>query len=135
MEKTRFYRQIYSLSFNNYKVNFNEGIQDEPNRYLMINKIKLKALCLLISFYPAARQCFAQRKIREVPVTKVGEYFEIKVGTSVMQIDPASGGRVRKLMHNDVNFLTDSTVNSFNYGSTFWLSPQSDWELASIGRD
>jgi hypothetical protein len=26
-----------------------------------------------------------------------------------------------------MDFLTDSTINQFNWGSTFWLSPQSDW--------
>jgi len=47
-----------------------------------------------------------------------------------MQIDPTKGGRVRSLMHKNINFLTDSTVHSNYYGSILWLSPESDWPMS-----
>lgn len=93
-------------------------------------KIHFKKICMLIIFCPITRQCFAQPKTRETWVTKVGEYFEIKVGKSVMQIDPASGGKIRSLMHDSINFLTDSTVHSDYYGSILWLSPENAWPMS-----
>ncbi len=44
-----------------------------------------------------------------------------------MNLDPAVGGRITSLSIDEENFFTDQSVNSFNWGSTFWLSPQRDW--------
>ncbi|WP_439583432.1 DUF4380 domain-containing protein [Dyadobacter bucti] len=60
------------------------------------------------------------------PVEKGGKY-SISLGDQRLEIDPATGGRVTSLLLHGRDFLTDSTVNNFNWGSTFWLSPQSDW--------
>jgi hypothetical protein len=61
-----------------------------------------------------------------IPVEKAGKY-KIGVEDQVLEIDPSIGGRITSLRINGENFLTDSTINNFNWGSTFWLSPQSDW--------
>src|SRR5690606_8180548 len=53
--------------------------------------------------------------------------YTIKVQNLVLEIDPAIGGRITSLNHDGINFFTDSSVNSFNWGSTFWPSPQSEW--------
>lgn len=90
-------------------------------------KEHFKKLCLLIICYSLSQQITAQQKKREASIVKSGQYFEIKLGNNILQIDPSAGGRIRCLKHGNINFLTDSSVNSFNYGSTFWLSPQSDW--------
>jgi hypothetical protein len=91
-------------------------------------KKHFKKLCFLIVFCAMVHQSKAQQKKREASVIKSGQYFEIEVADNVLQIDPSTGGRITCLSHGNINFLTDSCVNSFNYGSTFWLSPQSDWD-------
>jgi hypothetical protein len=63
---------------------------------------------------------------RATPVLK-GRGYVITLGNQQMIVDPARGGRIVSLLLNGEDFLTDSTVNDFNWGSTFWLSPQRDW--------
>jgi hypothetical protein len=53
--------------------------------------------------------------------------YELSMHGKVMLIDPSKGGRITNLFLNGEDFLTDSTVNNFNWGSTFWFSPQRDW--------
>lgn len=53
--------------------------------------------------------------------------YSIKINNTELQINPANGGRITSLLIDGVDFLTDNTVNSINWGSTFWTSPQSQW--------
>lgn len=68
----------------------------------------------------------AQKRNLVVPVENAGK-FSISIGNQVMEIDPFLGGRITSLKIDGKDFLTDSTINNFNWGSTFWFSPQSDW--------
>lgn len=63
----------------------------------------------------------------EVIPRKNGQYYSISVHNQVMEINPEIGGRITSLKIDGKDFLTDQTVNSFNWGSTFWFSPQSEW--------
>ena len=54
--------------------------------------------------------------------------FRIKVGNQCMEIDAHLGGRITSFLVDGRNFLTDDKVDSLNWGSTFWPSPQSDWD-------
>ncbi len=54
--------------------------------------------------------------------------YKIQLGNQALGIDPAIGGRINSLTLDGKDFLTDSAVNDFNWGSTFWFSPQSDWK-------
>lgn len=57
-----------------------------------------------------------------------GERYELScMKDQRMQIDPKLGARITSLTIGNKNFLTDSSVNKDNWGSTFWPSPQSDW--------
>ncbi|SEJ55607.1 protein of unknown function [Dyadobacter sp. SG02] len=67
---------------------------------------------------------FGQKRV--APETANGRY-SITLNGQVLKIDPAKGARITSLLLDGQDFLTDSTVNDFNWGSTFWLSPQSDW--------
>lgn len=70
---------------------------------------------------------FAQKsKNRVVPRNDDGQYI-ITVNDVALEIDPATGGRITALKIDGKNFLTDKTVNSSNWGSTLWPSPQSVW--------
>lgn len=71
--------------------------------------------------------CTSGRMANKIsPVQKDGR-FSIQLQDQVLEIDPSSGGRINSLKLDGENFFTDSTVNNFNWGSTFWFSPQSDW--------
>ena len=63
---------------------------------------------------------------RAVPTLSGGRY-SIQVENVVMGVDPQVGGRITYLNLDGKNFFTDNSVNAFNWGSTFWPSPQSDW--------
>jgi hypothetical protein len=60
-------------------------------------------------------------------VEKIGELYRIKLQNQTLEINPAIGGRITSLQLDGKDFLTGKTVNDFNWGSTFWISPQSDW--------
>nr|WP_295923356.1 DUF4380 domain-containing protein [uncultured Dyadobacter sp.] len=83
--------------------------------------IGLMAAC---SCFLACLPSFSQTRV--VPETADGRY-SIALNGQVLRIDPAKGGRITSLRMDGEDFLTDSTINDFNWGSTFWLSPQSDW--------
>ncbi|WP_215242039.1 DUF4380 domain-containing protein [Dyadobacter helix] len=80
-------------------------------------------VCLLLMPFCEIR---AQDESNAIP-EKINGRYRISVGNKVMEIDPARGARITSFLIDGVNFLTDSTINDFNWGSTFWLSPQSDW--------
>jgi hypothetical protein len=69
----------------------------------------------------------AQRTDHQTLIKEKDGTYSIAVQGQVMKMDPAKGGRITALLFNGNDFLTDSTINDFNWGSTFWPSPQSDW--------
>lgn len=44
-----------------------------------------------------------------------------------MTIDPQASGRIISFAINGKNILSGEDVHSFNYGSTLWPAPQSEW--------
>ena len=62
-----------------------------------------------------------------LPVNKGDRYELSSMKGQLMGIAPDMGGRITYLKIDGANFLTDSIVNGDNWGSTFWPSPQSDW--------
>ena len=46
---------------------------------------------------------------------------------SDIEINPASGARVTSLKLDGTDFLTGPAINPKYWGSSFWLSPQKDW--------
>ena len=71
-----------------------------------------------------AKDVFAQSRatVRE----KDGK-LSMAVQNQLLQIDPTVGGRITSLKFQGEDFLTGKDVNDFNWGSTFWNSPQSHW--------
>lgn len=45
----------------------------------------------------------------------------------VFEVDPQVGGRVTSFRLGDLDVLSGPDIDAYNYGSTFWTSPQSDW--------
>ena len=56
---------------------------------------------------------------------KIEGRYRIRIQNQFLEIDPSTGGRITSLVLNGQNFLTGRDVNDFNWGSTFWISPQS----------
>jgi uncharacterized protein DUF4380 len=61
-----------------------------------------------------------------VPTLQNGDYV-FASGDLSLAVDPQVGGRVVSFALAAQNALTGTDANATNYGSTFWTSPQSDW--------
>ncbi|MCF0072958.1 DUF4380 domain-containing protein [Dyadobacter sp. CY261] len=85
------------------------------------SRLTMAACIVLIACLPSLGQKWA------IPKAQNGRY-SIALDGQVMHINPAKGGRITSLIMDGEDFLTDSTVNDFNWGSTFWFSPQKDWK-------
>jgi hypothetical protein len=55
-----------------------------------------------------------------------GTYL-LKHNDLLVSVDPAKGGRITSVKLGAKEFLLTKELNKFSYGSTFWPSPQSDW--------
>jgi hypothetical protein len=61
-----------------------------------------------------------------VPTMSNGHYV-FTSGALSFEVDPQIGGRIVSFAFEGQNVLTGPEANAINYGSTFWTSPQSDW--------
>jgi hypothetical protein len=59
---------------------------------------------------------------------KNGEVFSFRVGEVTLECTPKNSGRITLFSHKGKNVLTDASIHPFNFGSTFWTAPQSDWD-------
>ncbi len=57
--------------------------------------------------------------------------YTLQMGPIKMVINGGKGARIVEYSYNGSNVLTGPDVNSTNYGSTFWPSPQSSWYSGS----
>lgn len=53
--------------------------------------------------------------------------YSVRSGPLSVTVDAQVGGTIDSLSFNGYEFLTGKDVHPFFYGSTFWPSPQSDW--------
>src|SRR5690606_39168449 len=58
--------------------------------------------------------CSASENGDSVVPAPLGSRYTLTVQNTVMEIDPAIGGRITSLRLDGTNFFTDSSVNSFN---------------------
>lgn len=57
--------------------------------------------------------------------------YSLSVGEVSMTIDASKGGKILSFKHNDTEILSQTKMpNSF--GSTFWTSPQSEWNWPPV---
>ena len=54
-------------------------------------------------------------------------HYQWNMGDVSIGIDGQKGGRITRLTLHDFNLLTGPEIDSINYGSTLWLSPQKLW--------
>lgn len=65
------------------------------------------------------------------PVERDGKLV-LEFGETYVEIDPELGGRVTSLRQGTTELFIDDDVNGNNWGSTYWTSPQSDWDWPPI---
>ncbi len=84
---------------------------------------------VLLAFLSACTQESGQQneKVSETTESGVKNSGTIQVGDQTMEVDALSGGRIKGITIDGMNFLTGVEVNADNWGSTFWPSPQSKW--------
>jgi hypothetical protein len=56
-----------------------------------------------------------------------GSLYSFQFGDTQFAVDAKLGGRIVTFAFSGRNILTGPTVDAANFGSTFWSSPQSDW--------
>lgn len=61
-----------------------------------------------------------------VPVAS-GSVFSFQFGDTLFAVNASRGGRIVTFALSGRNILTGPAVDPANFGSTFWPSPQSDW--------
>ncbi len=61
-----------------------------------------------------------------------GERWAISHGEWTMEVDPVRGARICTFSLQGENVLTGPDVDPNNHGSTFWTSPQGDWEWPPV---
>ena len=84
---------------------------------------RLFAPLVLFCFY----SCTAVKNPEaSTPQFKNGRYT-FTLPNQVLEIDPAFGGRITSLRVADKEYLTGRDKHPTNWGSTFWPSPQSNW--------
>lgn len=73
-----------------------------------------------------------------VKTSKNGENFRLELGALALEVDANDGGRIVEFSLDGRNALVTRAESGAAYGSSFWPSPQSDWNWpppAEIDRD
>jgi hypothetical protein len=59
----------------------------------------------------------------------LNEKYVFELSHTSMEVDPKLGGRVTSFRAEGHELLTGPAVDPVNFGSTFWTSPQLDWDV------
>ena len=60
-----------------------------------------------------------------------GNKYSLSIGHTTLTVDASKGGKIVSFKHNDIEILSQTKMpNSF--GSTFWTSPQSEWNWPPV---
>ena len=86
----------------------------------------LKFIAIPLSVF--SMQGYSQKISNRARIEEKDGLYSIKIQNQILEINPSIGGRITFLKLDGKDFLTGKTVNDFNWGSTFWISPQSDWD-------
>jgi hypothetical protein len=59
-----------------------------------------------------------------------GSELVLEFGATYFEVTPADGARITGLRIASTDLLSNKDVDPINYGSTFWPSPQNDWNAS-----
>lgn len=85
----------------------------------------ITALCLM-----ASATCMAQWGPRR-PQLQPAQNYDLKVGKVSMRIDAANGARITSLKYDTTEVISQNPMPNM-YGSTFWTSPQKEWNWPPV---
>lgn len=104
------------------------GFEPRNTYYPIIMKATLFTVWLLLASLTSSAQ-WGPRPVRKAPARN----YELKTsdGRSVMTIDAANGARITSLRYDTAEVLSQNPMPNM-YGSTFWTSPQKDWNWPPI---
>lgn len=91
----------------------------KPGQLLLLLSISLTVICC--SPKKPADYEFREHKVHNLRLPK-----------KVLSVDQNYGGRVVSLKYHGRELLSPYTAHAENFGSTFWTSPQSDWNWPPI---
>jgi hypothetical protein len=63
----------------------------------------------------------------EVKASRNGENFRLELGALALEVDAKDGGRIIEFSLDGQNALVTRAESGAAYGSSFWPSPQSEW--------
>lgn len=89
----------------------------------------MKTTNLILTLLLAATTCSAQF-FKPMPLNEA-EYYDLKVGKASMRIDAANGARITSLRYDTIEVLSQNPMPNM-YGSTFWTSPQKEWNWPPV---
>jgi hypothetical protein len=96
-------------------------------------KKQLTALCAFCTFYLFSLITFSQPQKDSAMTSSNGvnssedSSYSVVSGNVSISINPEAGGRITSFKLGEYEFLSGKDVNPESYGSTFWPSPQSNW--------
>lgn len=90
----------------------------------------MKRLVSLILSAFAGSSCFAQWQWKE-PDLHEDQIYDLSVGKMSMRIAAERGGRIISLKYDGTEVLSQLKMPNM-YGSTFWTSPQSEWNWPPV---
>lgn len=85
----------------------------------------LFGLCFLTNI-----TCMSQWGPRR-PQLQPAENYELSVGHMTMRIDAANGARITSLKYDTTEVISQNPMPNM-YGSTFWTSPQKEWNWPPV---
>ncbi len=91
-----------------------------------MKKIFLISIALLSSLASMAQWPGMRR-----PAKQPAENYELKLGRVTMTIDAANGARIMSLKHDTTEVISQNPQPNM-YGSTFWTSPQKEWNWPPV---
>lgn len=77
------------------------------------------------------RRCCGAAALCGVALSAAAD-ISLRSGDLTVTVDPQIGGRITGLQFGEHEILTGPEVHAENFGSTFWLSPQSLWSWPPV---
>ncbi|MCQ2213525.1 MAG: hypothetical protein MJZ36_07800 [Bacteroidaceae bacterium] len=90
-----------------------------------MKKLSFLALLLLVSMSSMAQ--WGRMRTPKEPAKN----YELKIGKMTMVIDAANGARIMSLKYDTTEVISQNPAPNM-YGSTFWTSPQKEWNWPPV---
>lgn len=77
---------------------------------------------------PEGRGSFSTRTVPTTSTRRLASgRCVLACGQTELEVDPALGGRITRFSHGGTDILAGPSHHEMYFGSTFWTSPESDW--------